>query len=1302
MVRKLLVAALALASVLTAVLGGGWWLLGSEAGQRLLLAEAARRGSLTLDAGRTEGSLWTGLRLEEVRVGWPGGEFRCAALTLNWHPAALLYGRMAIDELAIAGGELHWSATAPATPAEGLPAWPRLEGWPLRLSAAIDTLAVDGFTLHPPQGEPLRLDRLRAIVRWHGGELALSGLDAAAAGGRLRGEATAGLHRPALRLDLALELPAGGGLIRRLALKTAFAAAGESELAGPLSLTAERESGRQLQFSGSLALRRDGLFADQLEISEEGRSGSLHGSLQLRRTGGIPAWAAHLEPRALDLAPELGRATVLDGSIDAAGDSQHYRGTFSLANAGAGAAAIRLGGSFAGDGRGLALDRLAGAWLGGTLNGRLTVGWADGVTVAASLAGRQLDPAQLTPQWHGTVNLDLAGDYRRSAAGLQQGTLHLSLPASTLRGIPLTGRLDARLSGDDLQFDNAELNGDGFRLGASGSLATRLTVRGAVSRLGALVPEAGGSVSGEGWLRRQGTVLSGAVEARGVGLTWRELGAAAVQLHGSLAGEPAAGSLRLAIDGLRAPGMTVDRLALAAQGRLDRHTVTLDGHWAEGALQAAANGGWQEGEWQGTLERLDGRDGRAAPWTLAAPAAIAAAAEHFAVAPLRLTTASGESLELSAGSRNGGENGEARLAWQGLALARLERWFPGTALDGTGSGSLRASWREGGQRAELAGDVTAAGGFRHERVRVAVPRAGVNFTWGPAGLRAEAAVELSPGGKVHVELDSPQPGSLALPTRGRLQSAWTEFDLALLSPWLGDRLTCGGTLNGTAGGNWAADGALALEGDLAIRDGWANYFGDDGELLARLQTARAAWSWRERTLQGEIELELADYGSANGSFRLPLPARLPAALDPDGPLHLELTAKGHELGVLSAFFPGLIANSRGDFAVAASAGGTWRRPRLAGRLQLSGAGASLLDAGIELKELGLQAELADSRVQITSFTARSGDGRLQGQADLRLQDWQVGSFSGELSGERFTAVDLPELQVQVSPQLTFSGHPGTLQVRGGIAVPALVLSGYDRRQVLGESPDVRVAGRDAAPPAFPFALDARLKVTLGERVLIRQAGIDARLAGALELAVKGPGTITATGQIRSVEGSYSTYGTRLDIRRGRLLYSGGPLDQPTLDILALRTVGDVEAGVAVAGTLQKPAVRLYSDPAMPDTDILAYIALGQPLGAGTEQVNALNAAAGALLSRGQSVILKDQLKRQLGLDVIGIEGSDPVSGPMLTVGKYLSPRLYLSIGQSLFTNVSEARLRYTLGRRWELESKFSSQASGVDLYYRVY
>jgi autotransporter translocation and assembly factor TamB len=44
-------------------------------------------------------------------------------------------------------------------------------------------------------------------------------------------------------------------------------------------------------------------------------------------------------------------------------------------------------------------------------------------------------------------------------------------------------------------------------------------------------------------------------------------------------------------------------------------------------------------------------------------------------------------------------------------------------------------------------------------------------------------------------------------------------------------------------------------------------------------------------------------------------------------------------------------------------------------------------------------------------------------------------------------------------------------------------------------------------------------------------------------------------------------------------------------------------------------------------------------------------------------MLQEQIKRQLGIDVIELEGGDDLTGSMVTVGKYLSPKLSLSLGR---------------------------------------
>jgi len=54
----------------------------------------------------------------------------------------------------------------------------------------------------------------------------------------------------------------------------------------------------------------------------------------------------------------------------------------------------------------------------------------------------------------------------------------------------------------------------------------------------------------------------------------------------------------------------------------------------------------------------------------------------------------------------------------------------------------------------------------------------------------------------------------------------------------------------------------------------------------------------------------------------------------------------------------------------------------------------------------------------------------------------------------------------------------------------------------------------------------------------------------------------------------------------------------------------------------------------------------------------------------------------------------------MTVGKYLTPEIYLSYGRSLVTGGNLFTLRYDISRRFQLETQSGSE-SGIDLYYKL-
>src|SRR4029079_2826075 len=162
----------------------------------------------------------------------------------------------------------------------------------------------------------------------------------------------------------------------------------------------------------------------------------------------------------------------------------------------------------------------------------------------------------------------------------------------------------------------------------------------------------------------------------------------------------------------------------------------------------------------------------------------------------------------------------------------------------------------------------------------------------------------------------------------------------------------------------------------------------------------------------------------------------------------------------------------------------------------------------------------------------------------------------------------------------------------------------------------------AAKP--PVAVAARVRVLLGEDVDLNALGLAAKPRGSI-LALEEPGRpATATGEIEVSGGTFKAYGQDLTIERGRLVFAGGPLSDPGIDLRAYRKADDgTTAGIEARGTLREPEVTLWSDPPMTESEALAYRLLGHPLGqASPEEGSRLANAANSLGLKGGNLIAK--------------------------------------------------------------------------------
>ncbi|MCP4233373.1 MAG: translocation/assembly module TamB, partial [Aestuariibacter sp.] len=125
---------------------------------------------------------------------------------------------------------------------------------------------------------------------------------------------------------------------------------------------------------------------------------------------------------------------------------------------------------------------------------------------------------------------------------------------------------------------------------------------------------------------------------------------------------------------------------------------------------------------------------------------------------------------------------------------------------------------------------------------------------------------------------------------------------------------------------------------------------------------------------------------------------------------------------------------------------------------------------------------------------------------------------------------------------------------------------------------------------------------------------------------------------------------------------------------------------------------LFSTPSMGQTDTLSYLLLGRPLEDTTDNDGALMAkAALALKLTGGDKIAKN-IRDQLGLDAVHLEGSDSGDQASLVVGSYLSPKLYVSYGIGLIESFNTLNLRYNISEQWLLKAE-SGESQGADLMY---
>ncbi|MDH3319727.1 MAG: translocation/assembly module TamB domain-containing protein [Betaproteobacteria bacterium] len=652
-----------------------------------------------------------------------------------------------------------------------------------------------------------------------------------------------------------------------------------------------------------------------------------------------------------------------------------------------------------------------------------------------------------------------------------------------------------------------------------------------------------------------------------------------------------------------------------------------------------------------------------------------------------------------------------RLAWT-LAIPRLQEIDPGLAGALQAEGILAGAWsahelelsaRSPTARvdARLAGGMQADGAWRGKLLELT--NAGdypLRMLGATALVFARDRAELGPFTAEH------DAGRLQVRearwAAGRLQTSG-EFS-ALPARWL--VLAAGAAAqvrtNLLVDGSWALSTTPRLEGTLQLRR-------RSGDLAIVRDEEPYPLGLGDTTLDarfadGGVELKL-DAASRYGKLALegsvaPSPAATGAlAIGPQSPLDLRARL---EAAALAALAEATITQARVDGRLWADlqASGTLAAPSLTGTLRGEALSVSMPPYGVYLKNGKLVAELRDERLRVTQFSIQAGTGDFTAEGEMPLR-FAEGGARLAWSARNFGVLERPDLRLAVSGEggATFDGH--RLSLTGTVRAERGHLR-LDRDRLPKPGEDVVIVGRapKAAGEPTPLPFDLDIQLDLGQNLRIEGQGYEAKLTGQVRCVAGEDGALRAYGRVRMVNALVFAYGQRLEVDPGELIFDGA-LDNPALNITAWRRNQAVEAGVQITGNLQSPRLQLVSNPPVPEAERLSWLVLGRAPGeASRADLGLLQAAAGTLLSRGESLPLDRRVARAVGLDELTLRGAGEAEGNVVAFGKRISDRLYVSYEQGLGAVVTNlVKLDYALGRHWSLRAE-SGTTSGAGLFYR--
>jgi len=439
----------------------------------------------------------------------------------------------------------------------------------------------------------------------------------------------------------------------------------------------------------------------------------------------------------------------------------------------------------------------------------------------------------------------------------------------------------------------------------------------------------------------------------------------------------------------------------------------------------------------------------------------------------------------------------------------------------------------------------------------------------------------------------------------------------------------------------------------------------------------------------------------------------------------DIKSDGIDLSPLIAFNEEL-QTIDGELIVDLSASGSGMDPNVNGKIEVKDVSFKMyslankfrIDQGVfEMK--GKAGKLHPLKIK-----TEEGEGTFEGDVDFRTLKY---TGKGVLEG----------LMVRATPAEATAKLDGRIDVKGEM-LKALItgdITARDIEVIVPEKPVKLVENikfvdqRDTEREEFIYSgkrkidyfieyVEMKLNIDIPKDSWVKGSGANIEVEGKLEINKKLKEPYIVTGNIDVVRGEYQFMGKLFVIQGGTVSFRGKEVIDPFIDVRALYEVSSVEVYINITGTAAKPKIRLSSNPALEENEIVSYLVFGTSSDTlGTDNRVALQEKAGELLGAMAVDEIRDMFGDQFAVDVITIKGGQTgFDETGIEVGKYVTEDLYVGYErysyerffyeryffspgvQSSIVTANRAVIEYRIFDFLTVESEIGDE-TGADLFF---